>query len=105
MPPAARRDEELLVALAGVRRRLAAGARVADVRCGEGTALIELAHTFPASSFHGFDPDATRVARARRAAATAGVSDRVTFETAPASAIAGDGYDVVIDGDRLAGLM
>jgi len=105
MTPAARRDEALLAALAGVRRRLVAGVRVADVRCGEGEALVELARAFPASSFHGFDPDAERIGRARRAAATAGVSDRVTFEIAPAGAIAGEGYDVVIDGERLAHLM
>ena len=104
MPPAARRDETLLVALAGVRRRLVTGARVADVRCGDGAALVELARAFPTSSFHGFDHDDERIGRARRSAAAAGVSDRVTFEVAPA-AIAGEGYDVVIDGERLVRLM
>ena len=39
----------------GVVERLAAGGLVADVGCGAGIALVEMAKAFPASRFHGYD--------------------------------------------------
>ena len=39
----------------GVVERLAAGGLVADVGCGAGVALVEMAKAFPASRFHGYD--------------------------------------------------
>jgi methylase of polypeptide subunit release factors len=45
---------------------------------------------------HGFDDDPAAVVIARRAAAVAGVSDRVTFEVAPLDAFLGGGYDLVV---------
>lgn len=65
--------------------------------------MIELAQSFPASTFSGFDPQAEAIEAARTAAARAGVSDRVTFEVARAEAFGGSGYDLVIvfaDADR-----
>jgi SAM-dependent methyltransferase len=44
-----------LPALDGVVAKLEAGAHVADVGCGAGVALCEMAKSFPASSFHGYD--------------------------------------------------
>jgi SAM-dependent methyltransferase len=82
-------------ALDGVEDALAAGARVADVGCGHGAALILLAEAFPASTFAGFDAHEGSVLAARKAAAEAGVSDRVTFEVAGAADFGGDGYDLV----------
>ena len=39
----------------GVVEMLTAGDRVADVGCGTGVALIEMAKAFPKSEFHGYD--------------------------------------------------
>jgi cyclopropane fatty-acyl-phospholipid synthase-like methyltransferase len=84
-----------LPALAAIEVRLRAGARVAEVGCGDGRQLVELARTYPSSTFHGFGDDRDRIAAARVAAAEAGVSDRVTFERAPADRFPGTRYDLV----------
>ena len=71
------------------------GRPVADIGCGQGYPTVILAEAFPASTFAGFDSHAESVDVARKAAAEAGVSDRVTFETAPASSTPGGPYDLV----------
>ena len=53
----------------GLAGRLAAGARVADVGCGTGHAIVLLAGAFPASSFTGYDLAPDAIARARSEAA------------------------------------
>jgi SAM-dependent methyltransferase len=88
-------------ALDGVGDKLAAGARVADVGCGHGASTILLAQAFPRSTFIGYDDHAPSIEWARKAAADAGVSDRVRFEVAPADAYPGDGYDLVAVFDAL----
>jgi len=69
-----------LEAMPDVRDRLRDGARVADVGCGAGRALIRLAEAFPASRFTGFDLFPAQIARAEANARAAGVADRVRFE-------------------------
>ena len=61
--------------IAGVVPALERGARVADVGCGAGVALLEMARAFPASRFHGYEishhalsPAARRFASARESA-------------------------------------
>jgi len=44
-----------LPALDGVVDKLKAGAKVADIGCGAGVALIEMAKAYPRSTFHGYD--------------------------------------------------
>ena len=88
-------------ALDGVGDKLTAGARVADVGCGHGASTILLAQAFPRSTFVGYDDHAPSIEWARKAAADAGVSDRVRFEVAPADAYPGDGYDLVAVFDAL----
>jgi SAM-dependent methyltransferase len=83
-------------ALEGVEAKLAAGARVADIGCGYGVPLILLAEAYPAATFAGFDYHPGSIEAARRAAAEAGVGDRVTFEVAPADGFPGDGYDLIM---------
>ena len=63
-----------------VQAKLETGALVADVGCGAGGALINLAQAFPKSQFFGFDIFAPNVERASLNAQQAGVSDRVNFE-------------------------
>ena len=90
---------EWLPALEGVVPKLEAGARVADVGCGYGAAAILLAQAYPRTRIAGYDSHAPSVERARRAAADAGVADRVRFEAAEAGALPapadGVGYDLV----------
>jgi SAM-dependent methyltransferase len=87
-------------ALDGVAARLEEGARVADVGCGSGVATILLAQAYPRSTFWCFDTHDVAIARARKAAAKAGVSDRVSFEVASAAAFPGR-YDLVCFLDAL----
>ena len=84
-----------LPALDGVEEKLTAGAVVADVGCGYGAPLIALAQAFPRSRFFGFDYHDVSIARARQAAAEAGVGDRVRFEAATAKDIPDRRYDLV----------
>ncbi|MBV9613388.1 MAG: methyltransferase domain-containing protein [Acidobacteriaceae bacterium] len=82
-------------ALDGVEEKLRRGARVADVGCGHGASTILMAQAYPASQFKGFDYHQASIDRARREAENAGVSDRVTFEVAPAKSFPGTGYDFI----------
>ena len=61
--------DRILPLVPGLHERLARGATVADVGCGSGRALIELAAAYPRSQFHGFDLCAEPIARARAVAA------------------------------------
>ncbi|MBV9660897.1 MAG: methyltransferase domain-containing protein [Acidimicrobiales bacterium] len=82
-------------ALDGVEDKLRAGAKVADVGCGHGASTIILAQEYPNSTFVGFDYHQTSIDAARKAAAEAGVGDRVRFEAASAKEYPGTGYDLV----------
>jgi 2-polyprenyl-3-methyl-5-hydroxy-6-metoxy-1,4-benzoquinol methylase len=53
---------------AGLTGRLVAGARVADVGCGRGRALLRLAREYPESRFTGFDLYGPNIAHAKAAA-------------------------------------
>ena len=73
----------------GLVDRLHVGARVADVACGTGHALVLLARAFPASTFVGFDLDDGSIARARAEARGAQL-DNVTFEVCDAALLTVD---------------
>jgi 2-polyprenyl-3-methyl-5-hydroxy-6-metoxy-1,4-benzoquinol methylase len=64
-----------LARVPGLRERLAAGARVADVGCGAGVALVELAKAFPASEFHGYELSRHALERAEGNRAEAGLAN------------------------------
>jgi 2-polyprenyl-3-methyl-5-hydroxy-6-metoxy-1,4-benzoquinol methylase len=57
----------------GVVASLERGARVADVGCGGGVALIEMAKAFPRSEFHGYDISQHALDRAEENREAAGV--------------------------------
>ena len=82
-------------ALDGIQAKLETGATVADIGCGHGEATILMAQAFPLARFFGFDTHTRSIERARRAAAEAGVADRVVFEVADAAAFPGSNYDLV----------
>lgn len=90
-----------LPALDGVVPRLERGATVADVGCGHGHATIIMAKAFPNSRFWGFDVHAASVEEARKNAATAGVTDRVTFEVSEAANYPAREYDLICFFDAL----
>ena len=65
----------VLPALNGVVERLRGGARVADVGCGAGGAVLLMAEAFPRSTFTGYDISQHALARARERLAEAGVDN------------------------------
>jgi SAM-dependent methyltransferase len=87
--------EEWIPALDGVKEKLEAGARVADIGCGHGASTVIMAKAFPASEFHGFDYHGESIERAREIAEQEHVADRVHFEVATAKDYPGTGYDLV----------
>jgi SAM-dependent methyltransferase len=91
----------VLGAVAGVPERLAAGGSVLDVGCGFGRPTIWLAQAFPAARMVGCDFHDASIAAARRAAAAAGIADRVSFEVAPATRAPEGPHDVVVFVDSL----
>lgn len=93
--------QEWLPALDGVVEKLDRGALVADIGCGHGASTIIMAQAFPRSRFNGSDYHDASIARAREAAAAAGVADRVSFEVAAAADYPGVGYDLVTTFDCL----
>jgi len=84
-----------LPALDGVVAKLEQGALVADVGCGYGASTILMAQAFPNSTFAGSDYHSGSIEAARHHAREAGVTERVSFETAPAAAYGGHDYDLV----------
>lgn len=86
---------EWIPALDGVEDKLVARAKVADVGCGYGTSTILMAQAYPNSTFTGFDYHEDSIKAARKAAAHAGVADRVKFEVVDAAGYRDGGYDLV----------
>jgi SAM-dependent methyltransferase len=71
--------------------------RIADLGCGLGWAAIELAKAYPHLRVDGDDTDEESITRARRNAADAGVSDRVTFDVVDASSPYDESrYDLIL---------
>jgi ubiquinone/menaquinone biosynthesis C-methylase UbiE len=90
-----------LPALDGVREKLEAGARVADVGCGHGSSTILMAKAFPNSTFHGFDFHEPSIEHARERARAAGVASNTIFEVVMAKEYPGKNYDLVTIFDAL----
>ncbi len=88
-------------ALEGMEGRLKAGVRVADVGCGHGASTIVMAAAYPNSRFFGFDYHGPSIARAKAAAAEAGVGERTSFEVAAAKEFGGEAYDMICIFDAL----
>ena len=84
-----------LPALTGVVPALEQGAEVWDVGCGHGASLILMAQAFPRSTFVGFDYHEASITVARRRAEAAGLSDRVRFEVADATALPAGSADLI----------
>ena len=75
--------------LDGVAAKLQAGAKVADVGCGAGVALIEMAKAYPRSKFHGYDIAKIPLARASENAQQQDLKN-VIFHDASVDPLPGD---------------
>jgi SAM-dependent methyltransferase len=80
----------VLPALDGAVDKLRSGGVLADVGCGNGVALIEIAKAFPEAELHGFDPWKEGIAQASAWADEAGVNN-VTFHESGAEHLPNDG--------------
>ncbi len=89
----------IIPALDGVEAKLTAGARVADVGCGAGVAVISMARAFPISEFHGFDSSRHAIERARQNVATAGLPNVTLHQTRAEDLRADPPFDFVITFD------
>jgi SAM-dependent methyltransferase len=88
-------NQQWIPAASGLREKLGAGARYADVGCGAGIALIRLAQNFPRSTFVGYDAFPGAIDQATRAAEQAGLSDRLRFELLDAAGGIPGRHDVI----------
>ncbi|MGD9529646.1 class I SAM-dependent methyltransferase [Pseudonocardia sp.] len=87
----------------GVADALDAGGALLDVGCGYGAPTLTLAEEFPAAAVTGCDFHDASIVAARKAAAEAGLAQRVRFEVATATqapAVTG-GYALVVFVDSL----
>lgn len=91
--------EEWIPRAGGVEAALSRGAHVADVGCGRGRALIELATAYPDITGVGYDLSDSQLEGARRNAQEAGVSDRLRFERRDAAEGLDDTFDLVMTFD------
>ena len=87
--------------LEGALDRLVAGAKVADVGCGAGIALIEMAKAFPASEFHGYELSENAITRAEANRDEAG-TDNVSFHNGAGDPLPADErFDLITTFDCL----
>lgn len=87
--------QQWVPAFDGLADRLERGARWADVGCGAGQALIQLAQAFPNSTFVGYDQFERQLELASHSANDAVVDDRVRFELLDAAAGIPERFDVI----------
>src|SRR6266849_6292201 len=79
-------------ALHDVKQKLDAGARVADVGCGQGASTVLMAKAFPKSQFFGFDYHDKSIEGARAIAAREHLEVRLNFGIAKAKEFPGKDY-------------
>ena len=89
-------------AMPAVHSRLKAGAKVADVGCGRGKALLNMAKAFAKSQFVGYDNYAPNIAYANSLAEKEGVADHLRFEERSANLLPQSGdFDLIMTCDCL----
>lgn len=87
---------EWIPALTGIHEKLVAGATVAEVGCGVGTATIAMAKAYPRTQFWGFDAGLSNIRFAQLSAEADGVAAHTSFEVRPAQLLPNHGYALVV---------
>jgi 2-polyprenyl-3-methyl-5-hydroxy-6-metoxy-1,4-benzoquinol methylase len=91
----------ILPGLDGVTPKLAAGAKVADLGCGSGRALLEMARAYPRSEFHGYDSAELAIRLGKEHVVASGLAN-VTFHLAAAATLEPDAsFDFILTWDCL----
>ncbi len=98
--PRQRLELEGVLGEVGLTPKIAAGVSVAEIGCGAGVGLIELAGSFPSSVFAGYDPSATAIALGRSAVSDRGLTN-MQFTEAFASDLPANQFDLVFAFDCL----
>jgi 2-polyprenyl-3-methyl-5-hydroxy-6-metoxy-1,4-benzoquinol methylase len=89
-------------AMPDVHKKLQTGAKVADVGCGRGKALLALAKAFPKSKYVGYDNYGPNIAYGNALASKEGVADRLRFEERSANLLPQSAdFDLVMTCDCL----
>jgi 2-polyprenyl-3-methyl-5-hydroxy-6-metoxy-1,4-benzoquinol methylase len=87
--------------LEGVVERLAEGGKVADIGCGSGIAILEMARAFPLSEFHGYELSKLQLERAASHVEGSGLTNAhfhdVSVDPLPADA----NFDLITSFDTL----
>jgi SAM-dependent methyltransferase len=92
--------EQWLPELEGGMKRLEAGAKVADIGCGRGGAVLAMARRFPNSAVYGFDQHEPSIAYAAQAAREAGLTN-AHFAVSAAKTFPGGDFDLITIIDAL----
>jgi 2-polyprenyl-3-methyl-5-hydroxy-6-metoxy-1,4-benzoquinol methylase len=87
--------------LDGVVERLAAGGRAADIGCGSGVAVLEMARAFPLSEFHGYELSKLQLERAAANRQAAGVTNAHFHDVAVDPLPADASFDLITCFDTL----
>jgi SAM-dependent methyltransferase len=87
--------QEWIPALPYVMDMLERGVDVADLGCGGGRVLVNLARSFPNSHFAGYDLVEANVQRATARAKQAGVAGRVRFQVLDGSSYLPQQFDII----------
>lgn len=93
--------QEWIPAMPEVHKMLENGVQVADIGCGTGRLLILLAQAFPKSRYTGIDIFKPLIEQAKLHAATAGVSDLVSYQALDALKGLPQQYDVITTFDMI----
>jgi SAM-dependent methyltransferase len=78
-----------------VHQKLTEGSDVADVGCGSGRALLEMAKAYPKSRFTGFEPNSPSAFRALSLAKEGGIIDQVQIHNARSDVMNEGSYDFI----------
>jgi 2-polyprenyl-3-methyl-5-hydroxy-6-metoxy-1,4-benzoquinol methylase len=87
--------QDWIPAMPDIDARLRAGGSVADIGCGNGIALIQIAKNYPAARLVGFDLHAPAIEAARANTEAAGLGDRIRFEVRNAGQGISGNYDLI----------
>lgn len=87
--------QDWIPAMPDIKARLQVGGSMADIGCGNGLALIQVAKCYPEAKLFGFDLHAPAIETARANAAAAGVGDRIQFEVLDAGQGIPGKYDLI----------